>query len=493
MLLKGEENKKERGILLAISSLPSDYGIGSFGEEAYNFVDFLNKTEQTCWQILPLCPLGKDNSPYASSSCFAGEILYIDIDLLIKDGLLKKSDIEKRQFQKNVDYETVRKFKLPLIKKATQNFDTSSNEFAQFLKKNSFWLDDYALFMAIKENCQYKPFCEWEEGLKYRHQDVLEEFRQTHEKEIMFYQISQFFFFSQYERLKTYANDAGIEIIGDIPFYVSLESADVWANPENFKLSLDMTPTCVAGVPPDIFSKTGQLWGNPIYDWQYLKKTDYLWWRKRLIHSARLYDTIRIDHFRAFGDYYSINYKACDATVGKWEIGAGMEFFESVNPYIKDTKIIAEDLGGENSPIVQKLVAATGFPNMKVLQFAFSSDLGNPFLPDNFGHNCVCYTGTHDNDTTNGWYEKAEDKERLLFNRLVPGEQNASPALRLIAYAMKSKARTVIIPFQDYLELGSEGRMNIPGTAEGNWEWRFEKQDINSELINKVLYFSFRE
>ena len=304
MLLRGkrERYKRESGILLPLSSLPSNYGIGTLGEEAYRFADFLEKSGQTYWQLLPLCPIGKGNSPYSSLSTFAGEILYIDLDFLVKDGLLEENDIPKKEFGENIDYKSVKKFKLPLLKKAAENFDTEIRDFKKFKKENSYWLEDYCLFMAIRESHLGLAFYKWDEPLKYRLPEALEKFRRTHTEEIEFYEITQYFFYSQFFALKNYCEDIGIKLIGDIPFYVALNSADVWSNPECFKLGRDMTPVQVAGVPPDIFSSEGQLWENPIYDWNFQKKTDFLWWTKRLEHYSYMYDVIRIDHFRAFAD-----------------------------------------------------------------------------------------------------------------------------------------------------------------------------------------------
>ncbi len=488
MRLRGRFTKYKRtsGILLALSSLPSAYGIGSLGEKARNFIDFLSKTNQTYWQLLPLVPIGKGNSPYSSPSAFAGEILYIDIDELIYSGLLSVEDIPKKDFTKNTDYNAVKKFKLPLLRKAAFNFNISDSSFKSFRKENSYWLRDYALFMAIKDSYGGSPFNEWEDSLKYRFPEALELFEETHPEEILFYEITQFLFYSQYFSLKQYAAKNGIKLIGDIPFYVSFDSADVWSNPDCFRLGRDMTPILVAGVPPDIFSSEGQLWGNPIYDWSFHKKTNYSWWKMRLTHNARLYDVIRIDHFRAFADYYTIPFGAQNAKSGKWEKGVGMHFWSEVMPLIKGTEIIAEDLGGETEE-VDRLITDTGFPNMKVLQFAFDSDLKDPFLPKNFNQNCICYTGTHDNDTTAGWYENATKKERLLFSKLVPADKSGSAVLSLIAFGMKSRAKTVIIPLQDYLELPSTDRMNSPGSGKDNWEWRFCDSQLSDKLAETVL------
>lgn len=491
MLLRGKKrkNKSACGILLALSSLPSADGIGTLGKEAYRFIDFLKDSGQSYWQMLPLCPLGKGNSPYCSASSFAGEILYIDIELLVEAGWLSVEDISEKAFPQRVDYSAVRKYKLPLLKKAAEVFDINSKDFLKFKRENKFWLKDYALFMAIKESLSGAELCSWDDAYKYRMPNALLTFEDMHPEEILFYEITQYFFFTQYRALKAYAELQGISLIGDIPFYVSLDSADVWSRPEGFRLGRDMTPVLVAGVPPDSFSDDGQLWGNPVYDWVYHKKTDYLWWRKRLMHMSEMYDVIRIDHFRAFADYYTIPYGAETAKIGKWEKGAGIGFWEAVRPYIKHTEIIAEDLGGDTEE-VRALIEKTGFPDMKVLQFAFNTDLKNPFLPRNFGSECVCYTGTHDNDTTFGWYEKADLREKLLFSRLVPSGKESNPVFDLIGYAMRSRAYLVIIPFQDYLCLSSADRMNTPGTESGNWEWRFSSDSLTDGLCEDILRLS---
>ena len=487
MLLRGRKAKFKNtsGILLSLTSLPSDYGIGTLGREAYKFIDFLRQSRQTYWQLLPLVPFGKGNSPYSSASTFAGEILLIDIEMLVDVNLLNLNDIPQKEFPKNIDYKAVRKFKLPLLKKAAENFDVNDSGFLHFKKQNAYWLKDYCLFMALKDVFHGLPFYKWAEPFKYRMPEALTKFGENHSEEILFYEITQYLFYTQFFRLQSYAQKSGIKLIGDIPFYVSLDSADVWSNPQCFRLGRDMTPVLVAGVPPDIFSSDGQLWGNPIYDWEHHKKTDFSWWKLRLGHNALMYDVIRIDHFRAFADYYTIPYGAETAKSGKWENGMGMLFWNSVKKVIKGTEIIAEDLGGE-TPLVNKLVQQTGFPNMKVLQFAFSTDLKNPFLPKNYNRNCVCYTGTHDNDTTLGWLSKATDKERLIFSRLVTDEVDKNAVLRLIAYGMKSKAATVIIPLQDYLCLPTECRLNSPGTESGNWEWRYAAADLTQELCETI-------
>lgn len=476
---------KKCGILAAVSSLPSDYGIGSFDEEAYKFIDFLKDCNQDYWQILPLCPIGKGNSPYSSPASFGGEILYIDLKKLKNQGLIK--EIPNEDFKVYTDYDKARAFKIPLLKQAAKNFKTDDKEYKKFCEQNNEWLQSYSLFMAIRDYNHNKPFQEWEAGLKYKLPFSLDSFISTHKSEIEYHKITQFFFFTQYNELKNYANQKGIKIIGDIPFYVSPDSADVWDSPDLFLLNRDMTPKTVAGVPPDLFSDEGQLWGNPVYNWEEMRKNNYLWWQKRLSHNGSMYDILRIDHFRAFANYYAIPHTARSAKEGEWIIGEDMNFWKAVTPAIKEFDIIAEDLGVE-TPEVENLIKNTGFPNMKVLQFAFDSDLSDPFLPQNYENsNCICYTGTHDNNTTYGWYETLPQKQKNLFLSLSSDIKEESIVSRLIAFGMKSTADTVIIPLQDYMELSADCRMNTPSTESGNWEWRFEKSDLNDDLKNKII------
>jgi 4-alpha-glucanotransferase len=456
VLLRDKSVKQKRGILLPLFSLPSPHGIGSLGEEAYRFIDFLRETNQSYWQILPLCPVGKGNSPYTSLCSFAGEILYIDLNILVDEKLLENKEIPAKDFPENVDYEVVRGFKIPLLRLASSRFNTKDAEYRDFCKENEYWLKGFADFMFKREH---------------------------YEKE--FYYITQFLFFKQYNRLHNYANVSDIKIIGDIPFYVAPHSSDVADNPQIFELDEDMKTTLVAGVPPDIFSIDGQLWGNPIYNWDHLEKNDFKWWKQRIIHNLKLYDVLRIDHFRAFADYYCIPADDKNAKSGYWKKGIGDKFWKSLKKDIGALPIIAEDLGGEDSPLVTELLNQTGFPNMKVLQFAFNKDLSNPFLPENFDRPCVCYTGTHDNDTTLGWYEHLSEKEKALFFKTVP-QKNTSPVLNLISFAIDSKAETVIIPLQDYMQLNSSARINTPGVPTGNWVWRFRKKDITNQLKDLI-------
>lgn len=488
MLLK-DRDKKRCGILLHVASLPSKHGIGTLGNEAYKFVDFLQSSGQSYWQMLPIVPIGEGNSPYKSTSCYAGEILYIDLDLLIKDGLLSEDDIPSKDFPKNTDYEAVKQFKIPLIKKATENFNTDNKDFKKFCEDQKDWLHDYALFMAIADSCGTESVRDFPDDLKYRIPDALKDFEEKHSEQIRFYEVSQYFFYAQYYELKRYAENKGIGFIGDIPFYVSLDSADVWKYPDSFLLERDFTPKCVAGVPPDLFSATGQLWGNPIYDWEYLKQNGYFWWKKRLSHYSKMYDVVRIDHFRAFADYYIIPYGNTDARGGEWKLGAGIEFWNEIRNDLGEIDIIAEDLGGDTE-IVQNLVRQTGFPNMKVLQFGFSGDPYNPHLPQNFIENCVCYTGTHDNDTTVGWYNSLQGYSKTMADELFPQSEELPLPFNFISAALNSRAILVMIPMQDLLSLDSSCRMNIPGTPNGNWVWRMEPDMLTDSLAERLKEMS---
>ncbi len=487
MPLRDKSQKRYSGVLLAISSLPSTYGIGDFGAQAYKFIDFLRDSRQRFWQILPLNPLGEGNSPYKSSSAFAGEILYIDIESLVRDGLLERTEINEKDFTKNVDYKAVREFKMPLLQKAAKNFDNKNKNYQKFLSQNDFWLEDYSLFEAAFSIYNAKCISDLPDGFKYRVPEFINVFRQKYREQIDFYKITQYFFFCQYYDLKRYANQNGVKIIGDIPFYVSADSADVWGNPDIFLLDRNFTPTMVAGVPPDIFSKSGQLWGNPIYNWSYMEQDGYRWWISRLSFCRDMYDVVRVDHFRAFAQYYQTpNGKI--AIDGEWVQGEGTKFWDKAKQALGDINIIAEDLGGEDDPQVKYLLDYTDFPNMKILQFGFTGDIENAFLPQNYPYNCVCYTGTHDNDTSLGWYNKATTKQRVIFNTLIRNNANCI-AHDMIRALSKSNSMLCIIPMQDVLCLDSSARMNTPGTLGDNWIWRMGDGDINvdnAKLLKKL-------
>lgn len=485
MQLRDKGEKRYSGVLMAVSSLPSPYGIGSFGKEAYEFVDFLCAARQRFWQILPICPLGEGNSPYKSTSSFAGELLYIDIDFLVRDGLIE--NVPNATFETTVDYAAVRSFKIPLIKKAAENFEVKNKNYRRFVTENSFWLDDYAIFETAFEVYNAKCITDFPDGLKYRIPEFINKFKEKHKKEIEFYKIAQYFFFCQYYELKRYANQNGVNIIGDIPFYVSLESADVWGNPDEFLIGRDFTPIMVAGVPPDVFSDKGQLWGNPIYNWENMRQNNYRFWKLRIAFCGEMYDVVRIDHFRAFARFYQIPYGK-EAINGEWIDGEGIEFWNNAKQEFGNINIIAEDLGGEEDEKVIELLENTHLPNMKILQFAFDGDMQNIYLPQNYPYNCVCYTGTHDNDTALGWYNKASTKERVIFNTLIRNNTGCV-SHDMIRALSKSNAKLLIVPMQDVLCLDSSARMNTPGTIGDNWTWRVSVDNINqnnAKLFKKL-------
>ncbi len=467
--------KRKSGILLHITSLPGKYGTGTLGEEAYRFADFLSETGQTYWQILPLGHTGYGNSPYSAYSAFAGNPLLINIeDLPFGAGKQKSEGI------KNIDYKKVIKQKIPLLKKIAEEFLISKQDkskFEKFKEENRYWLSDYAFFISLKEFYNGKPYCDFEKDIKFRKENELKSLRKKLERRIKIYEVIQYFFFEQWFKLKKYVNEKGIKIIGDLPLYVAPDSADVWANPEIFILDENLTPVKVAGVPPDYFSPSGQLWGNPVYDWNFLKKTGYEWWNKRIEINLKLFDIVRFDHFRGLSEFWAVPYGNKTAENGEWLPGPDNDFFELV---FKDNKrFIAEDLGviTEN---VKKLLKNYNLPGMKILQFAFNSGSSNPFLPHNFDKNCVVYTGTHDNDTSAGILQTYTDEEKNFSKKYFDyTEENF--AHRLIKLAWSSTANTAITPLQDLLQLPSECRMNTPGTIENNWQWRFDFKDLTSD------------
>lgn len=470
------EQIRSCGVLMHITSLPSPYGIGTFGRDAESFVDWLKQGGQRYWQVLPLVPVGYGNSPYQSYSTFAGNPLLIDLDDLVQDGLLTRELCLNADFGADpsfVDFEKVIRTKIPLLRMAFESFEEDVPYLA-FVQEQAPWLDGYSLFMALKTFYNDKPWYEWDENIKMRKPEAIDEYKEKLIDEIKFWKFVQYVFYKQWAQLKRYANKNEIEIIGDIPIYVAFDSADVWENPELFVLDRLNMPIKVAGVPPDYFSKTGQLWGNPIYDWDEMKKENYTWWIRRLEQSKVLYDLIRIDHFRAFDTYYAIPAGAKTAENGKWENGPGIEFFEAVHSSIPDIRIIAEDLG-EIFDSVRKLLFQTGYPGMKVLQFGFNANnLDNEHLPHNYKSNCVVYTGTHDNATFSEWYKSADKNTRAMAKRYLSAglwdyEWSAIKAL----YA--SHANTVIIPLQDIVG-GDSKRMNTPSTVGNhNWIWRVKK------------------
>jgi len=472
------------GILMPIFSLPSPYGIGTLGRAAYDFVDFLKAGAQSYWQILPIGITSFGDSPYQSFSSFAGNPYFIDLDILIKEKLLTADEIAECHFGgtlEKIDYEKLYEGRYPLLKKAFNRFK-ADEKYNEFVRLNSLWLDDFALFMALKSANGGAAWYEWSKSLREREADTLESAKKEYINEIVFHKFLQFKFYEQWTALKAYANERGIKIIGDIPIYVALDSADVWSEPQQFQLDDDYSPKAVAGVPPDVFSESGQLWGNPLYDWQYMKKTGYAWWKRYLGHALSMFDTVRIDHFRGFESYFSIPYGDPDATAGKWVKGPDIDLFDAFRAeFGDDLPIIAEDLG-VITPAVRKMLKHTGFPGMKVLQFAFDGDSKNPFLPHNITPNSVIYIGTHDNDTVMGWLGDADPTDVKNAKNYLNYQRDDGFNWAMIKLAMASVADTCILTMQDLLGLDNKSRINTPSTLGDNWTWRIKGECINPWL-----------
>lgn len=481
---------RECGILMPVFSLPSRYGIGCFSREANEFVDRLKAAGQKYWQILPLGPTSYGDSPYQSFSSYAGNPYFIDLDQLKQEGFLDTLDCEHVatdcDFEK-IDYEHLYHTRFNLLKKAFQRFDRTDFTYQSFLAANEEWLEDYSLFMALKDLFGGKSWIDWEDTIKNRTEEALNYYRNTLKEEREFYSFIQFKFKEQWSKLKSYANSLGIKIIGDIPIYVAFDSADSWANKDLFQFDEDGFPIAVAGCPPDAFAKTGQLWGNPLYRWEYHKETDYDWWTKRIAYCFQIYDVVRVDHFRGFDEYYSIPYGEPTAEHGCWCKGPGYEIFEAMLRKLGKLNIIAEDLGYLTESVIQ-LVKKTGFPGMKILQFAFDSREESDYLPHNYEHNCVVYPGTHDNDTIKGWYQVLNQQDKDLAIRYVglDGVKDSEIPWYFIRLAMQSVADLCIIPVQDYLCLGSEARINIPSTVGDNWRWRMNLKEFDSSLCERI-------
>lgn len=475
------------GILLHISSLPSDYGIGTMGKEAYKFVDFLKSARQSVWQILPVGPTSYGDSPYQSFSTNAGNPYFIDLDLLLDEGLLKKEEYSNLKWgsdSKKVDYEAVYNNRFKVLRKAFDRFKTGDmTDFNAFLHENEMWISNYALFMSIKDANNGISWLEWDEGLRKRDPHALWEFKSSHEEDVLFWEFVQFKFFEQWKALKKYANGSGISIVGDIPIYVALDSAEVWVYPDLFELDSNLMPTAVAGCPPDAFSPTGQLWGNPLYNWERHKEFNYNWWVERIRSATSLYDIVRIDHFRGFEGYYAIPYGDATAEHGEWRKGPGIDLFTAVKKELGELPIIAEDLGFLTED-VHKLLSKSGFPGMKVLEFAFDPREESNYLPHTYTQNSVVYAGTHDNSTILGWIDEL-DKPTLDFCKKYLNTED-DILWCMIRTAMASVSDTAVIQMQDYLGLGSEARMNIPSTLGGNWQWRMTKRDITKKLAEKI-------
>ncbi len=480
--------KRGAGILMPISSLPSPYGIGSLGKQAFDFVDFLAEAKQRYWQILPIGPTGYGDSPYQSFSAFASNPYFIDLDLLNKEKLLTKSEIKSFDFGDNptsIDYFKLYQNRKPLLQKAVERFDKKNKDYKKYVKNNEEWLSSYAIFMALKEENGMVSFTNWEEPLRRRDPKTLKTAQKRLSKDIEYYKVVQFFFDKQWKTLKKYAAKNGVEIIGDIPIYVSPDSSELWANPELFQVNSKGNPTEVAGCPPDAFSADGQLWGNPLYDWDYHWANGFDWWIKRIKHACTVYDIVRIDHFRGFEGYYAIPANAKTAKKGRWRMGPGTAFINTVKSKLPEAKIIAEDLGFLTLGVYE-LLKVSGYPGMKVLQFAFDSREDSDYLPHNYTKNSVVYTGTHDNTTTADWRLSAsvEDVEFCMkYLNITKKDDFARACIRSV---QSSVSDMCIVPMADWLGLGKEARINTPSTVGGNWTWRANKSDFSKSLATEI-------
>lgn len=482
---------RESGILLHITSLPSPYGVGTLGKEAYEFVDFLKKSGQKYWQVLPIGATSYGDSPYQSFSAFAGNPYFIDLDILVNEGLLLKEECQEYLVSSNkVDYGYLYNTRFSLYKKAYLRFNLlPQTEFNEFKQEKSFWLDNYALFMAIKKEMNDVSWLSWPNELKKRDKKAIEEFSLKHLEEINYWKFIQFIFFKQWEKLKEYANNLNIKIIGDMPIYVALDSCDVWSDPKNWLLDEELNPKEVAGVPPDYFSKTGQLWGNPIYNYELMKENGYSWWIKRIEESFKLFDVVRIDHFRGFEAYYSIPSTEKTAINGKWVKGPGIELFNAIKEKLGKKDIIAEDLGLLTEDVYE-LLEKCGYPGMKVLQFGFNPNEDSEHLPHNYRNHMVCYTGTHDNMTLKEWLETISKEEYNFVCEYLGISLNTKIddiIDKLIRILFLSVAERIIVPFSDYLHLGKDARFNTPSVLGENWSFRIKKEDMSCELIEKIF------
>lgn len=479
------------GILLPVSSLPSPHGIGCFSRAAYEFVDQLKRAGQTYWQILPLGPTGYGDSPYQSFSAFAGNPYFIDLDTLAEEGLLRPEEYETLDFgrdERYVDYARMYQERFPILKRAFLRAKLGEDEaFGDFCREQAVWLEDYSLYMAVKRHFDGKSWNEWDEGIRLRRPEALAHYKEICKEEIQFYCFLQYQFMKQWRKLKAYANEQGIKIIGDIPIYVAFDGSDSWANPELFQFNEEHRPVKVAGCPPDAFSADGQLWGNPLYDWEYHDRTGYAWWIQRLEHCFRLYDVVRVDHFRGFDEYYAIPYGDKTAAAGEWRPGPGMKLFTALKAHFGTVPIIAEDLGYLTDSVI-KLVEDTGYPGMKVMEFAFDSREGGDYMPYNYTHNSVAYTGTHDNQTLAAWYDELAPQDRELAEEYLDlrGCSREEIVWAFIRLTLASVADTAVVPMQDYLCLGAEARMNQPSTLGKNWQWRMKQGEFTDGLIEKI-------
>lgn len=481
---------RESGILLPVFSLPSRHGIGKLGQAAYDFVDFLSGTGCRYWQVLPLSPTSYGDSPYQSCSTFAGNPYLIDFDRLAARGWLDQADYDSIQWDSDpetIDYALLYREVMPVLRKAYLRFvKRKPSGFRQFCAQNKDWLDDYALFMALKDAHEGNAWNEWEPELAQYEKKAVASAKKQYQTDIAFYQFVQYCFFTQWEALKAYANERGIALIGDIPIYAAYDSAEVWAQPKLFQLDSEKKPIAVAGCPPDAFAVTGQLWGNPLWNWEAMAENGYVWWLHRLDFTLKQYDVVRIDHFRGFERYYAIPFGAETAEHGKWCKGPDYALWKAAKARFGQMNVIAEDLGNI-TPAVVRLLKRTGFPGMKVVQFAFDSDAESPYLPHNFGtENCVCYTGTHDNPTLRGWIKQNNKKTNAYAMRYLGIKKLKKLPRAVLRAAWASIAQTAIAPLQDFLDAPPAARINTPSTLGGNWVWRTKNSDYSAKLQAKI-------
>ena len=487
---KAQPLTRGAGLLLPISSLPSPYGIGTLGDEAYKFVDFLVDAGQSYWQVLPVGPTSYGDSPYQSFSAFAGNPYFIDLDYLVEEGLITKGDIKKYPWVSNVEYveyAMIYESRFKVLRKAYENSNHKEDkEYVQFIKDNAYWIDDYSLYMAVKFHFDSVEWQQWDDDIKFRTEDGMNKYKELLADDIDFWKFCQYKFFQQWNKIRAYANEKGISMIGDIPIYVAMDSADVWAHKELFELDEDVKPINVAGVPPDAFSEDGQLWGNPLYNWTKMEETDFEWWKQRMSSNSKLYDYIRIDHFIGVVNYYSIPADCKNAKKGEWRQGPGKKLTDAIDSAIGDAHIIAEDLGIVSQP-VRDLLSQTGYPGMKIIEFAF--DGGSPkndHLPHNYSPNSLVYGGTHDNETVAGYFgsKKAKELKYAMEYLGVKEKKDIPSAVLRTAYA--SVSAIAIFQVQDVLELGNEARMNTPSTLGDNWKWRMKKGALKKAHAKKL-------
>ena len=484
---------RSSGIRMPMSSLPSPYGIGTMGKSAFQFVDFLAAAGQKYWQLLPLGPTSYGDSPYQSFSTFAGNPYFTDLDLLVKDKLLQPAELKNRDWGSDparVDYGRIYENRFAVLRLAFERgAERCAEEIAAFRQENAGWLENYALFMAIKRSEGMRAWTEWPEALRLRREDALESARSELREDVDFFVFVQFLFFRQWDALRAYAKEKGIRFIGDVPIYVALDSADVWSEPHFFQLDEKNLPTAVAGVPPDPFTEDGQLWGNPLYDWDAMKRDGYGWWIRRIDGARKLYDVLRIDHFRGFESYWAVPYGDTTAKNGVWKPGPGMGLVGVLNSWFRDLDFIAEDLG-YTTPEVRRLLEDSGLPGMKVLEFAFDPEGNSDFLPHNCLPNSSCYIGTHDNETVQGWLKSATKGELRFAERYLHITGDEGWNWGMIRAGMATASRLFVVQMQDVLELGADARMNAPGTSTGNWQWRMLPGAYDKALAKKLRLYT---